>query len=156
MNDYIATMRKIIGHETLFTVGCGMILEDERGRILLQRRKDEDTWCLPGGIMEIGETFIETALRETEEETGLIVKNPQLFGIYSGKNCFAHYPNGDKTYSVQIVFYSNEFHGTLKQEGAESWEHRFFTRDSLPHPLNNKQKPFILDWKNEMKRPIVS
>lgn len=42
MGDYIQSMRKWIGHETLFTVGCGAIIEDGLGRILLQHRKDND------------------------------------------------------------------------------------------------------------------
>ncbi|MBA2871583.1 ADP-ribose pyrophosphatase YjhB (NUDIX family) [Anoxybacillus calidus] len=45
--------------------------------------------------MEIGETFEETAKREVLEETGLQVKEIQLFGIYSGETCFVTYPNGD-------------------------------------------------------------
>ncbi|MGN7386702.1 hypothetical protein [Sporosarcina sp. SAFN-015] len=48
--NYIQDMRKLIGHETLFTVGCGVIIEKE-GRILLQHRTDEDNWCIPGGVM---------------------------------------------------------------------------------------------------------
>jgi hypothetical protein len=35
MNDYIKTMRKMIGNETLLTVGCGAIIIDKFGRILL-------------------------------------------------------------------------------------------------------------------------
>lgn len=50
MNDYIKTMRKMIGHETLLTVGCGAIILDKFGRILLQRRTDLDIWGIPGGI----------------------------------------------------------------------------------------------------------
>ncbi|MFJ8089233.1 hypothetical protein ACIQ7N_13630 [Lysinibacillus sp. NPDC095746] len=37
MNDYIKMMRQMIGHETLLAIGCGAIIEDDRGRILLQR-----------------------------------------------------------------------------------------------------------------------
>jgi hypothetical protein len=28
MNDYVKTMRKLIGSETLLTVGCGALIED--------------------------------------------------------------------------------------------------------------------------------
>jgi hypothetical protein len=44
MKDYIKEMRRLIGHETLLTVGCGAIIEDECGRILLQSRKDTNLW----------------------------------------------------------------------------------------------------------------
>ncbi|QGS69150.1 NUDIX domain-containing protein [Oceanobacillus sp. 143] len=41
-----------------------MVIE-ENECILLQHRTDEDNWCIPGGVMEIGETFEETVKRET-------------------------------------------------------------------------------------------
>jgi 8-oxo-dGTP pyrophosphatase MutT (NUDIX family) len=37
---------------------------------------------LPGGKWEEGETYTQTAIRETKEETGLIVQNPKF--LYSG------------------------------------------------------------------------
>ncbi|MHC8515308.1 NUDIX domain-containing protein [Sporosarcina sp. ITBMC105] len=92
--NYIQTMRQLIGNETLLTIGCGVILV-ENEKILLQHRTDEDNWCIPGGMMELGETFEETAIRETREETGLTVKELNLFGLYLGESCFVTYPNGD-------------------------------------------------------------
>lgn len=148
MNDYIKTMRQMIGHKTLFTVGCGAIIEDDMNRVLLQRRKDQNNWGLPGGVMEINETFLETAKREVEEETNLIMRHVNLFGIYSGPDCLGQYPNGDKVYSVQIIFICKDYEGVLKQEGEESFEHRFFDRNHLPDPLNPNQASYILDWAN--------
>ena len=39
--DYIQTMRKLIGMESLLTVGCGVIITNE-DKILLQHRVDEE------------------------------------------------------------------------------------------------------------------
>lgn len=152
--NYIKEMRRYIGHETLLTVGCGIIIE-ENDQILLQHRTDEDNWCIPGGLMEIGETFEETAKREAFEETGLRVMNLHLFGIYSGEKCFVQYPNGDKTFSVQIIFKSKQFTGDLKQKDVKSREHRFFRKTELPANLNPRQKSFIIDWAKENKYPII-
>lgn len=152
--NYIAEMRKYIGNKTLLTVGCGIIIEDKE-QILLQHRTDEDNWCIPGGIMEIGETFEETAKRESFEETGLTITDLELFGIYSGEKCFVQYPNGDQTFSVQIIFKSKHFTGELKQKGIESREHRFFRKTDLPANLNPRQKPFIMDWAEENRYPII-
>ncbi|WP_322099536.1 NUDIX hydrolase [Gottfriedia endophytica] len=137
--NYIKTMRKLIGNETLFTVGCGVIIVDN-DKILLQHRTDEDNWCIPGGIMEIGESFEQTAKRETLEETGFEISNLELFEIYSGEKCFVEYPNKDKTFSIQIIFRTNYFGGHLKQEGHESREHKFFKKSELPVNLNPRQK----------------
>ncbi|ODG93505.1 MULTISPECIES: NUDIX hydrolase [Bacillaceae] len=152
--DYIKNMRKYIGNETLFTIGCGIIIE-ENEQILLQHRTDEDNWCIPGGIMEIGETFEEAAKRETLEETGLTVTGLELFGIYSGEKCFVQYPNGDKAFSVQIIFLSKQFTGELKQKDIESREHRFFRKTELPTNLNPRQKSFIIDWEEDNRHPII-
>jgi ADP-ribose pyrophosphatase YjhB (NUDIX family) len=155
MNDYIETMRKLIEHETLLTVGCGAIIEDGAGRILLQRRADGDIWGIPGGIMEIGETFEECVNREVIEETNLRITQPlELFGIYSGDNAFALYPNGDKVYSIQIIFKVKKVEGNLQKNG-ESLDLRFFSRGELPVNLNHHQAPFILDWQEGILTPVV-
>lgn len=152
--NYIQDMRKLIGHETLFTVGCGVIIEKE-GRILLQHRTDEDNWCIPGGVMEIGETFEQTAKRETYEETGLDVGELKLFGIYSGESCFVQYSNKDQVYSVQIIFLTSTYSGELKQQGIESKEHRFFMKEDLPKNLNPRQEQLIRNWAENKNLPVI-
>ena len=44
---------------------------DDQGRILMGRRRDSNLWTLPGGHAEPGETELEAAVRELEEETGI-------------------------------------------------------------------------------------
>lgn len=151
--NYIQEMRQLIGTHTLMTVGCGIILEKD-DQILLQHRKDDDVWGIPGGVMEPGETFMEAAMRETCEETGLVAENLSLFGLYSGNEGYAQYQNGDKIFSVQIIFHSTAFSGELIQDAIESKEHRFFTKDNLPL-LNSHQQRFILDWVNKANLPVV-
>jgi 8-oxo-dGTP pyrophosphatase MutT (NUDIX family) len=154
MNDYIKTMREMIGHETLITVGCGAIIEDNLGRILLQRRTDYDIWGIPGGILEIGETFEETVNREVKEETNLSLNQIELFGIYSGKNGFAKYANGDKVFSVQIIFRATDFNGILKANN-ESKDLCYLYKNEIPKNLNEHQSPFILDWVNDVTIPVI-
>ena len=55
-------------------IAAAVIVQD--GRLLLvQRRVTEGSlsWQLPAGAVEDGETFAEAAVRETGEETGLVV-----------------------------------------------------------------------------------
>lgn len=40
--NYIAEMRKLVGHAPLRTIGCGVIIENDKGEILLQRRRDNE------------------------------------------------------------------------------------------------------------------
>lgn len=154
MNDYITTMRRLIGHETLLTVGCGAIIEDQKGRILLQRKENPDIWGIPGGIMEIGETFEETVKREVFEETNLHIQQFTLFGIYSGKNGFAQYANGDKVFSVQIIFHVSAYEGLI-QTNEEAVQLEFLAKTQIPSNLNPHQAPFILDWVQGVKTPVI-
>lgn len=55
----------------------------EGGKVLLTLREDFEVWCLPGGLVDAGETIPEAAIREMYEETGLEVELQRQVGIYS-------------------------------------------------------------------------
>ena len=69
--NYINELRKVIGHDLIMGVGCGVLIEDDKGRLLLQKRSDTGEWCIPGGALEPVETYEEAAKREVYEEVGL-------------------------------------------------------------------------------------
>jgi 8-oxo-dGTP diphosphatase len=65
-------------------VGVGaIIIEDDR--VLLVKRGHPPLageWSIPGGVLEVGETLREAAVREAMEETGLEVEPSDLLGVY--------------------------------------------------------------------------
>ena len=60
---------------------AGIVVNDE-GKVLVIRRRDNNHWEPPGGILEVDETFEEGVRREVHEETGVRVKVDRLTGVY--------------------------------------------------------------------------
>lgn len=63
-------------------VAANAAVFDDEGQVLLMKRSDTGTWCLPGGHADVREVPAETAVREAREETGLDVEPRELVGIY--------------------------------------------------------------------------
>ena len=154
-NNYIKEMRKDVGHAPLMVTGCGVIIENDKGEILLQKRRDNGLWALLGGGMEIGEKFIETAKREVYEEAGIEIDELTLFGIYSGETGIVTYPNGDICCVTGIVFKTTVYKGEIQNNTEEALEHRFFDKTSLPDNINKYDKRVIIDWTKGLQQVIV-
>ena len=64
-------------------VGVGVFVFKD-GRFAMIRRKGshgEGTWSIPGGHLEYGESFEQTAVREVQEETGLTITNVRFGAV---------------------------------------------------------------------------
>ncbi|MCR4748965.1 MAG: NUDIX domain-containing protein [Lachnospiraceae bacterium] len=153
--NYINELRKVIGHDLIMGVGCGVLIEDDKGRLLLQKRSDTGEWCIPGGALEPIETYEEAAKREVFEEVGIEVLDLKLFGLYSGKEREIHYPNLDVVYSLAVIFITNKYKGEISDTSDEVLEHRFFDRDSIPKELFYCDARAILDWKEGQTEVVV-
>ena len=66
-----------------FLVAADTIIEIDDKILLIERKNFPFGWALPGGIVELGETVEEAAVREAKEETSLDVKITRLLGVYS-------------------------------------------------------------------------
>ena len=60
--------------------GVRVIVLDDENRMLMvcQHHEDRDIWMVPGGGIEEGESSLEAAVREVEEETGLDIEVQKL------------------------------------------------------------------------------
>ena len=71
-----------VGHVTT-KVGAEVATFDDDGDVLLVRKTTDGTWAMPGGWVEVGESPVEAAVRETKEETGLTVEPIELVEVYN-------------------------------------------------------------------------
>ena len=68
------------------TADCIVITKETEPKVLLIQRGNEPykgCWAFPGGFMDMDETTEQCAIRELEEETGLVVSHVQQVGAYS-------------------------------------------------------------------------
>ena len=96
-----------------------MIEDRENGKVLLQRRRLSWTGLsFPGGHVEPGESFYDSALREVKEETGLTVRNLHLCGVI-------HWFDRAKSSRYLVFLYRTpDFSGELlpqTEEGEVFW-----------------------------------
>jgi ADP-ribose pyrophosphatase YjhB (NUDIX family) len=116
---------------TKVRVGVAIVIRDEQGRILLERRIDCGLWGLPGGRIEPGESISETVIREAREETGLNVEVIRLLGVYSEANeRIILYPDG-VVQLIDIMLEARVLSGHLRLS-EESLELKFFAPKDLP------------------------
>lgn len=64
------------------SVSVSGVIPDDHGRVLLIRRRDNQHWEPPGGVLELAETIHDGLRREVREETGLDIEPGPLTGIY--------------------------------------------------------------------------
>jgi len=117
-------------------LGVGVILQDVKGRILLEKRSDCKMWGLPGGKPEPGEQVEETAAREVLEETGYVIEITRLLGVYSDpvNRIVTYLDNGDVVHLIDIVIEARIVGGSLRIS-EESEDLRFFDPEALPQDL---------------------
>jgi len=128
MADYIHELRKIIGPRKIILNSAGTLVVRD-GKILFQRRTDNGRWGLPGGLLEMNETYEQAAVRETREETGLEVKLDSFLGIFHNYNMV--WSNGDAAHVLTAMYTAGIVSGEPRVD-EESYELRFFGKDEIP------------------------
>jgi 8-oxo-dGTP pyrophosphatase MutT (NUDIX family) len=135
---YLGKLRALVGDRLLLVPGTRIVIEDDRGRILLQHRADFGLWGLPGGNAEVGESSDQVIIREVAEETGLLISDVRPFGFSSNpRHETITYPNGHRCQFFVLMFYTRSFQGQATVRDDESLGVDWFAMDRLPELLPN-------------------
>jgi ADP-ribose pyrophosphatase YjhB (NUDIX family) len=153
--DYIKHLRSMVGQEKVIMVVAGAFVFDKENRVLMQKRSDNSQWGFPGGFMDLGESVQDTAKREVYEETGLILEEMELFGIYSGPQYDKTFSNGDQVSLVLITFICNRYSGELVDSNEESLQNKFYSLNELPENIFTEHKMLIDDLLTKKQLPII-
>jgi 8-oxo-dGTP pyrophosphatase MutT (NUDIX family) len=111
-------------------VGAAAFIADAEGRVLLVKHTyGKLNWELPGGAGEVGESPVETAVREVKEETGLTVVAQQMTGCY-------YTPENEM---LHFVFQCERFEEDALPcpDRAEISECGFWPVNALPRPISD-------------------
>jgi 8-oxo-dGTP pyrophosphatase MutT (NUDIX family) len=117
---------------------CGIIpVKYHQGEFLyLLIQHHDGHWGFPKGHMEEGESFLETAVRELEEETGLTLD--KIFLKRSFKERYQYHREGHR-WSKMVVYYLGFVErGSVKIQDKEIKNHAW-----LPFEKIIKKLPFI-------------
>ncbi len=114
----------------------------KEGRLLLTRRsqkiREPGLWCLPGGHLDGGESWMEGTLRELKEETGLRARDGQLLGIYSdpSTNTTTDHPGaptGVGQFVTAVILFDAFVGNVTPNEEVDEWG--WFAPGEIPGPM---------------------
>ena len=111
---------------------------DEDGRLLLVRETETKRWQTIGGAIEPDESPQQAALREAQEEAGVVVRIANIRAVLGGPRFRLTYANGDEVAYVTTVFDARVTEGTPRPDGDETIEVQWFTtRELAQAPLTD-------------------
>ena len=131
ISDYLRELRAKVGSAYILTPCVTGLVFDESHRLLMVRHAHENGWGVLGGAIEPDETPEDAVVREVWEETSLQVEPTRLRAVLGGPQFRVTYPNGDQVGYIAAVFDCRPIGGTIRPDGIEVVEARFFEQSEL-------------------------
>ncbi len=131
MSDHVRRIRRLVGSELLILPSVSVLVRDDEGRVLLVRHADSGRWGLIGGAVEVDERPEAAAVRETQEEAGVLVDLTGLVTVLGGPEFRVTYPNGDRAAYVSAVYEARVSSGSARPDDDETIEVGWFRPEDL-------------------------
>lgn len=132
--SYIQELRGRAGDLPLILVRPTLILLNHDGAILLVKHED-DTWGLPGGLLEPGESTEETVRRELDEELNITIGELKHFNVFSGDGFYKKSIYGTESHYIAVAYIANQYSNEIKPDNVEVVDYGFFKPDEMPDNL---------------------
>jgi 8-oxo-dGTP pyrophosphatase MutT (NUDIX family) len=97
------------------------------GTLLLVRRRDSGTWELPGGRVDVGESAVEAAVRETAEETGVRIEVTEIAGLFSDPGHVVRSADGEVRQQFAVLFRARCLGGVPRGDQHETTDAAWVT-----------------------------
>lgn len=123
--------------------------------VLLTRRSDNGLWCLPGGLVEFGETVVEALVRELREEVNVSPNDITLSGVYSANNIEPLRGMSSGRNSI-ILSFRCTIGAQVPELSDEVVEARFFPLTELPTDIVPRHARRALDAQRTEPTPILA
>jgi len=153
LSGYLKQLREKVGHDLLLLPSAAVAIHDDAGRVLMGLHADKQIWVVPGGLIEPAETPADGAVRETFEETGLLIEIAGVLGVYGGKELLIDYPNGDHSSYVATVFRGRIIGGEQQPDGEEILDLRYFSREEIRGVPHSRWMDLAMDALYAQKGP---
>ena len=131
VSPYLARLRERIGHDLVLAPSVAVLVRDAEGRVLMVLNRETGLWQTIGGMLEPDESPHEAALREAQEEAGVIVELAGIIAVVGGPDFRLTYPNGDRMAYVATIFDARLVAGEPRPDGVETSAVEWFTLPEL-------------------------
>lgn len=129
---------------------------NDKGEILLQKRKDVNKWCIISGHVEFGETIEDAILREIEEETNSKANIKRFIGVYSSPSSQT-YIYKDRTVQYVTSYFEAKLTSNISPNFSnnETQELKFFSTENIPTDLALINPNWLTDALNQTQEIFI-
>ena len=126
-------------------VGLGVIVENDSGLILVGKRigSHASYWSIPGGHLELGESFEAGAKRELKEEFDIDIEKPKVIAVTNNLRTY----KTEGLHYISVILWAKNFRGEPRiMEPDKCAEFTWCDPHELPQPHFDASELGVQCW----------